>query len=55
MKCGVPSNSDSERSVFPISSLYYRHLTAHVASWTVQYLMRVTMIRGSMRMRRAVM
>lgn len=47
----VPSNSDSEGPVFPVSSLDDGQLATQVAPRPVEDLMRVAVIRGFVRMR----
>lgn len=43
----LPSDSNSESSFRPISSLYNRHFTPHIASGSIEDLMRVSVIRGT--------
>lgn len=53
----VPSNADSEGSVFPVAALDDWHLAAHEAPWAVEDLVRVAVVGGRVRVRvrRAVM
>lgn len=46
----LPSNSDSERPLLPVSILDDWHLASIEAAGAVQDLMRVAVVRSSMRM-----
>lgn len=43
-KLNLPSYSNGESSVFPISSFDNGHFTVGVGAWTIEYLMRMAML-----------
>jgi hypothetical protein len=49
----LPSNTDRERPVLPISVLNDWHFASEKAPWAIQDLVRMAMVCGSVRMRRA--
>jgi hypothetical protein len=40
----IPSDSNSKSTFRPVSSLDYRHLAAHVATWSVEDLVGVSVV-----------
>jgi hypothetical protein len=51
----IPSDADSESPILPVAALDDWHFTAHEAPWAVQDLVRVAVVGGCVRVRRAVM
>lgn len=45
----VPSNSDGEGTIVPVSSFDNGHLAPEEASWAIQYLVRVAVVTACVR------
>ena len=46
MNASIPTNSDCECPIAPISALRQGHLSPHVASWSIEDLMTVSVFGG---------
>jgi hypothetical protein len=49
----LPSNTDRKSPILPVSILNDWHFAPEKASWAIQDLVRVAVVCGSVRMRRA--